>query len=474
MEREGESPPDDLALHFHHAGETDKAYHYATEAASRAESTGAIPEALRYLEIAREHTDDPEAAATLIGRMGHLHYLHQDLEEAAPLLELAAQRFRKQGKLSEALEAELERIDCLAKTNLLPLRECLEELEEIKKEAREQGEQSSFVKALDVEVNHRARVGDLEMIRKVLRQARRESGSGTNRTECRVQSILALNIYFACPEIGIRAAREAVRKGLSTNDDELILNALNRLILALHHQGLLNTDEGRDTLAKAEGRLETCGDLILKFFIRLNYAVWCLEIGDVAAADLAFRKAGRVIRGSKAQEAKAMLHLNLGEMELCLHGYENARHHYFSAENLIPETSPPFYHTIVNAGLGQCALHNGELTEARKREEMIGELPSFWSYDPTVVVGFKARMLLKRGEGRAAKELLLDAANSVRDRFIPAWLRLYIDFHRLERRLGDPISTHLLEEARDIATNLHLHERARQTKHLLQDSQSLR
>ncbi|MFH1763237.1 MAG: AAA family ATPase, partial [Gemmatimonadota bacterium] len=108
------APTDELAVHFHHAGAGAEAKLYSTEAADRAEASGAIPEALRFLRIAREHSDDPEAVADLIGRMGHLHYLRQDLAEAAPLLELAVQRFRRQGDQARALRLEVERIDCLA------------------------------------------------------------------------------------------------------------------------------------------------------------------------------------------------------------------------------------------------------------------------------------------------------------------------------------------------------------------------
>ncbi len=72
-------PPDDLAVHFHHAGSQEEAKLYATEAAARAEASGAIPEALRFLRIAREHAEDPEVIAKLIGQMGHLNYLHQNL-----------------------------------------------------------------------------------------------------------------------------------------------------------------------------------------------------------------------------------------------------------------------------------------------------------------------------------------------------------------------------------------------------------
>jgi len=119
-------PPDELAVHYHFAGAAEEALLYSREAAERAEGSGAIPEALRFLGIAREHTNAPGDVAEIIGRMGHLNYLHQNLEEAAPLLESAAGRYRRQKRDAEALEAELERVDSLGQTGLLPFPDCLE------------------------------------------------------------------------------------------------------------------------------------------------------------------------------------------------------------------------------------------------------------------------------------------------------------------------------------------------------------
>ena len=235
------APPDDLAVHFHHAGSRDEAKLYASEAAARAEASGAIPEALRFLRIAREHSDDPEVIADLIGQMGHLNYLHQNLEEAAPLLEIAAQRFRRQGDQARALKAEVERIDCLAKAGFLPGTECLEELDRLKTEARKAKLWGVFTRTLDVEIHHLDHSGHQEAVRKVLLEARDCSNQGGPEAQCRACAILALNLYYGSPEDGLRAARDAVRLAMNTEDSDLQLHALNRLIVVLLYQGKLNS-----------------------------------------------------------------------------------------------------------------------------------------------------------------------------------------------------------------------------------------
>ncbi|MFC1574796.1 AAA family ATPase [Gemmatimonadota bacterium] len=200
LQRTRERPPsDELALHFHRAGVPAEAKRYAVEAADRAQASGAVPEALRFLGIAREHSEDPQEVAALIGRMGHLNYKYRNLEEAAPLLELAAQRFRRFGMDAEALEAEIERIDCLARIGHLPHMDCLEELQRLKAEARDSDNWEVFHKALDVEAHELDRKGDLPALRDVLDQARTHANTGTPGARCKAQAMLALNIYFGSP-----------------------------------------------------------------------------------------------------------------------------------------------------------------------------------------------------------------------------------------------------------------------------------
>ena len=286
MEAKEPLPPDELAIHFHQAGAKEEAHLYAFEAASHAESSGAIAEALRFLRIARENSEDPEVVADLIGKMGHLNYLHQNLEEAAPLLELAAQRFRRQGNQAKALEAEVERIDCLARAGQDLGKDCLEELEVLKDEAVSGGFWEVFQDALNVQAHQLDRAGDLDGIRLVLKQAQASMDSGGPKARCKGRAMVALHTYFGSPMVGLNAAREAVAIAKQETDSDLLLHALNRLIVALHHLGRLHSEEGAQAIREAESRLGTCGDLILKCNVRLNKAVWHLETGHLDSVAL--------------------------------------------------------------------------------------------------------------------------------------------------------------------------------------------
>lgn len=460
------APPDELAVHFHHAGASSEAITYAIETADRAEASGAIPEALRFLRIAREHSKAPEQVADLIGRMGHLNYLHQNLEEAAPLLELAAQRFRRQGDRARALRAEVERIDCLARTGEHLGNDCLEELQLLKEDAISDGLWEIFQEALDVEAHQLDRAGNLVRVRSVLSQARQHQSKGTAEARCKARAMIALNIYFGSPTEGLRAAREAVTLAKATADSELLLHALNRLIVALHYQGRLHSPEGIQALSEAEARLGNCGDLILRFFLKLNRAVWHLEIGELDYAHTGFRAAAEIVHGTQARDAQAMLHLNLGELGLVSHEFRHAKESYETAQALIAPNSPHFFQTLVTTGLGLCALQTGDLGEARRNETELPPLPEFWSYDPTVVAVFKARMFLKRRDTPRALELLEKIRYSIRDRLVPAWLRLTLEESTILLKTHPRTAKKTVEEGIEVATELRLPERLGQFQRL--------
>jgi len=453
------APPDELAVHFHHAGISEEAVLFATEAADRDEAAGAIPEALRFLRIAREHCTDPETVAALIGRMGHLNYLHQNLEEAAPLLELAAQRFRRQGDIAKALQAEVERIDCLAQRGKHLGQDCLEELQRLKAEASEGGLWEVFHKALDVEAHELDRKGDLERIRGVLALAKANKNRGTLRARCKARAMVALNIYFGSPMEGLQAARRAVQMAKNTSDSELLLHALNRLIVVLHYQGRLHSPEGAKATSEAEARLGTCGDLTLKFNLRLNQAVWHLDVGNLDLARPALFAALEMVRGTSARDAQALAQLNVGELGLAAHDQKLAEDGFRAAQELISHSSPHFFREYAKAGLGLCALQSGELGEARRLESELPPFPEFWTYDPTIVAIFKSRMFRQRRDIPRAVTCLETVRKSVRERLVPTWLRLTLEEARLLRTVDRGKASRLGDEGHEVASALGLEER---------------
>ena len=102
-----------LAMHFDRAGKATEAVKYSLLAAKFAEQSGAFPEAIIQLSIARRNEANVESKSEILWRLGHLHYLRQDLASAAPILGLSSEGLRAVGRRAKAWEADLEKMDCL-------------------------------------------------------------------------------------------------------------------------------------------------------------------------------------------------------------------------------------------------------------------------------------------------------------------------------------------------------------------------
>jgi tetratricopeptide (TPR) repeat protein len=273
--------------------------------------------------------------------------------------------------------------------------------------------------------------------------------------------MVALNTYFGSPNLGLDAAREAVRIARKGSDSDLLLHALNRLIVALLFRGTLHASEGVGAIREAESLLGTCGDLILKFFVRLNQAVWHLEVGEVHSAEQAFAAAEKYLPGNRAPDAQARLQLNLGELYLVSGDPDRARDSYKKARSLITRASPHYFSALATAGMGLCDLTVGNLARARKAEMEMPALPEFWTFDPFIMASFKAKMFLKRQDPTRAFSLLGSIRIAIKDRLVPAWLRLTHEEARLQKTRDAHAALQVAQEGSKTAVSLNLTEQMR-------------
>ena len=258
----------ELALHYGGAEENSKALGYALEAASQAEAAGAVPEALRFLRIGRQSTEDPSQSAELIGRTAHLNYLHRDFEQAAPLLGLAADRFRQLGRIREALMAELEHLDILSQREALPTRDFLRQLQDLKQTALRQDFWEVAAKAMDTEVRLLDRAEEIEGVRRVVSEAEGLLGGMSPRAECSLLGIVAFNLYYGSPTRALEAARRGLLLAQEHGLIDEVLKSSIRLIVVMLHQGLLETREGEVAIEVAESLARRSGDLYSRFNLR--------------------------------------------------------------------------------------------------------------------------------------------------------------------------------------------------------------
>ena len=455
-------PIGQLALHFHHAGVGDQALHFSLKASAAAETSGAVAEAARYLEIAREHARDPEEAAVIIGKLGHLHYLHRNLSEAAPILELACPRLRAHGRIPEALSYEVERADAISHGDAAPIRDVIEELQRIKEEARNRELWDIITKALDVEIHILDRVADIQGTQRVLREAEDLLDVSSPEARCSAHSILALHLFFGSPELALSSARTAVQLAEEHGLRQELLSASNRLMVVLLHNGLLGTSSGMSLVATAEESARYSGDLFLRFNLRVNVGVYHLEVGEYEQAMQAFERARKVVAGTAAKDAHLILECNLGELEFCRGDFELASLHFTRGEALLDAASPIRLRRMVKAGLGLTAMTTGDLRTAREMEEQVGLLPDYWYFDPYLLATFKARMRWHRGDRRSAILLLRQTGEAVRGRLVTSWLNLRLEESRLLRRVDMSEARQVAEEALGVARELGLSVRIRE------------
>ncbi len=470
----GSNPPvDELALHFDRAGERDSALKYATEAADRAETAGAVAEALQYLEIAARNQPDDERNAELLSRLAHLNYLHRNFQEAARLLAQVSTDQRSKGHLAAALESDVRLTDSNSHFVALPLGDFIERLEEIKSEARKEELWEVLAEALDVELHLLDRIPDSVRARRVFEEARECVARGSTIAKVRGWSTLAIEIYYGDPAVALEAARRAVDAAFSGKHSSVLPKALDRLLLVLMHQGLFETEEGRRALGRATELAAKSGDLYFKFNVRSNEGVWCLDTGQLDRAGAAFARAAEVLEQTDVDWPSLALRLNLGELSLARSDFSEAAQAYAECRERLGPSTPRWAESVIHAGSGLSALESGDLSTSRACERALEPDPDDWVFDPYLVTLFRARLLQRQGKRAKAADVLRHCADKLEGRLVLSWVRLKLAEARMLAGYQNSRAALVAEEGIEVAERLGLGVRKRQFQQVLERSTSL-
>ena len=201
-----------------------------------------------------------------------------------------------------------------------------------------------------------------------------------------------------------------------------------------------------DRIADAEEAAALVGDLLLRFHLRQNRGVWHLDTGNYDAAEVAFGEARQLVE-SEDSEAGFILDVNCGELNLGLGEISKALECFERVINQDPASVPANISLTAEAGLGMCELHAGHLRQAVKRDDLL-RFPSFWSFDPTLPVTFRARVRRCHGDLPGALGVLRTTAEQVETRFPLCWIKLRMEEIRL-LQTTDEVSARQL--ARDVS-----------------------
>jgi tetratricopeptide (TPR) repeat protein len=370
-------------------------------------------------------------------------------------LELAASRLRERGRTDHARRLEIHRVEGLAALGSVPPNDLLGRLDVIIAEARTQADWEAVALAQDTALRVRNRQGDVDGILKVFDGIRETATHGSDAAVALCHAALAMQALFGDPEAGLRSARQAVT--LARSSDQHRLTALMRLLVVLQHQGRLFLPEAQEALEEARSLARRSGDLRARFGLEGNLALALLDAGELDQAETLIRRADRLL-GSADLDIPRLNHtISHAELALARRDFELAERCYRSAEVLVARSGPAFVHDAVAAGLGICALETGNLSEARRREQDLGEPPRPWFYDPTTILSFRARLMELRGDRRAAIALLVAHAAALDGRLVFAWLKIMALLSRMQSKdaqYGSAAATARLGARRAVALNL--------------------
>jgi tetratricopeptide (TPR) repeat protein len=427
-----------------------------------------VAEALQYLEIAVRNQPDDEGNAELLGRLAHLTYRHRSFKEAARLLTRVSRDQRSKGHLAAALESEVRLTDSTSHFVELPLSDFIGRLEEIKSEARREELWEVLAEALDVELHLLDRIPDSVRARRVFEEARECVAYGSTVAKVRAWSTLAIEIYYGDPAVALEAARRAVAAAFSGRHSSVLPKALDRLLLVLMHQGLFETDEGKQALSRATELAAQSGDLYFKFNVRSNEGVWCLDTGELDRAAAAFARTAEVVQQTDVDWPSLALRLNLGELSLARSDFSEAARVYAECRERLGPSTPRWAEWVIHAGSGLSALESGDLSTARACESALGSDPDEWVFDPYLVTLFRARLLQRRGKRAEAADRLRLCAQKLEGRLVLSWVRLKLAEARMLVGYENRRALLVAEEGLGVAEELGLRVRKRQFQHMLE------
>jgi tetratricopeptide (TPR) repeat protein len=362
---------------------------------------------------------------------------------------------------------DIRRVEGLSEAGDTPTEDLIERLGAIKSDATEAEDWEAVALALDVELKLLQMAGNLDGVRALCGELQGIISSGEALALVTAHLVLALALLQQDPEKAVASAREAVALSRRVSPDGR-LTALNRLLIVFYHRGLLQLPENQLLISEARALAENTGDLLQRVCFESNMGAWHLDAGDLDRAEVLIRKADRLLGSADMTFTRINLACNLGELAIARGDFHSATAAFESAGSHGGLTIPRYTSNFVNAGLGLCALELGSLSHARRFEQALDDPPEIWSYDPTVIVAFRSRLMERRGQGSEAIEVLSLAAEGLKDRLVMASLKIRAMEVKLMLKLDAPGAYAVAAEALQLSEALQLKHRANEFSAMLQ------
>jgi DNA-binding SARP family transcriptional activator/tetratricopeptide (TPR) repeat protein len=464
----GDQPqPGELAIHFGRAGDRAKAARFGREAADAALENGAMAEAAYFLQVVMENESDERLRAEATGDLASVLHMKREIARAIPISQLAASRLRSVAEHPAALRMEIRGVEMLLETGMSPVSDLFSRLEDIKNAASETNDTEAYALALDSSLHLLHLHGRIDEIRRLFALMEKVASGVDLPAACVANASLAMDLLFGNGCSALSRAQRAVaiaeRQGLARH----LLRATERLLLVMSYQGMLTSASGQDVLHNAIRRADAAGDLTFRYSFELSKGVVAMDSGALDQAEVQFERVASIVERSEPGPPHLLLAYNRAEMCIQQRRYVAALQWLGHFHELRGPTTPEFLVEMSNAAAGICYLELGALGSARECEAAAKSSPDHWYFDPTIVLDFQTRLLLRRAQPKRALQVIGDAADSIADRLTSAWIKLVLMECRIRRQtaLGESKS---LPRAIGLATERGLPNRVQQLRRYAQ------
>ncbi len=456
------------SVHYHRAGDSDRAQLFAIQALEQAPRDGV---ATRLPVLAAAYQVSEATARAQIGvRLAWACYRSRRL---AGVLRVASGIMSQGVDLSpmNAVQLGLAVTDARHLLGLDGTEAVLTELNRLLGEADQLGE--GWLGPTILQVLHRS--ADYEAIAELLAEIGKRPESREDVARCRTEASLAMKVACGDRAGGLRHAKRAVEIAMRARLKDEAMYALHRHTVALMAVGRLATPEGQELQAKVTAAARSVEDPASYVQLLLDLAEWHTNTGSLepAAQMLNEARAGAehmdcpVVRCMErmAQAALALAEGDPQEAKSAIDavGAEDGPVGDAAGDEAgatgkptgeARPTVPPNLRGRHTSILGNCLLELGKLGQAKRiaRRFPPDKAPGGASVD---LILFHARLRSRTGDGDGALKMLEDGAAATRDADPVAWLRLTLEQVRLGRRSGVPLPD-LADEAHELALSLEL------------------
>jgi DNA-binding SARP family transcriptional activator/tetratricopeptide (TPR) repeat protein len=403
------------AYYYLIAEEPQRALEAGLKAVRLARETGEYLECIQLLDQVRRQLRELTPAANLV--LAQMHLATGRPGKAVQLFREAEIGFRQKGRTKKAVEAKLSALRAATHSSRSGRDELREKIRAIRCEVTERGWFGLLATALDMEIRVADSEFDYPAIAELILEAeglylRHQVG---DETQVRFLLTQSLAVFYLDPEKGLRAARKAAALA-SGSDPTLELRAHNTLAVALIQLGALDSNEGRAIVQKMQSLAESSGDLSLRTYALMNWAVWHIDTWRPQAAVRLLHACVDELQAQSPTQTLATVQLNLALGHTRMADWDLAAEHLHQARSMTTPAASSSAQATLIALNGLISMEKGRIAEARECKDKLLSLPQPWCFDPTTAAELIATVEWRTGKQERAIAFLEDAIASLGSR----------------------------------------------------------